>query len=567
MRKIAIFMIMLLLVSHAENFVAINSVDGRDVLSGIYYANVKGLPVKFMPDTGDSAIFAAKVGSGHDIMLIQSEVPVSSFVESDLEAKNNTVEVYLSMDGGETNLDLAERSGATKFIIVDSAFSDSAISVLPYAAKTKAFVLHANKDNAQEIAEAVSGAESLMVYGYIDQAVEDAIAQYNPEHIGKGEDKFEDNVEMVERTLQEFPSETLVIVDGTALEESMALGEYPTLLAGRLVPQVTYDYLKSLVANDEITTVLLLGNELVVPIYDTREKMEQEFLAEGSSKTFSVVVKFAQVLPSEGTGVLVLDTFPMPAYKPALDIVEVFYNSEAKQVMVSLDNVGEGHAYYILETRVLVDGVDFEVFGGEETQLIERGAQVPISYDFDISEVPSGEVTAVVVVRFGSSKTSLEEFISEEGPLASVAYQDKSDVMVQSARYDDSEDILSVTIKNNADESAYVFSKVRVVLDGTPSNVTADTRMIEGSSLAVVEFPLELTDEDLEANKEVSVFLDYGAREGFLMKKAEFLVDLQREGGDMLLLIGIVAFLAVGVIAAAAVGLYLLKGKKKKAGR
>ena len=63
--QIAFIMLMLLLVAHAVDMVAINSMDGRDVLSGIFYANVKGLPVVFMPSQGGNAdVFSAKVGHG-----------------------------------------------------------------------------------------------------------------------------------------------------------------------------------------------------------------------------------------------------------------------------------------------------------------------------------------------------------------------------------------------------------------------------------------------------------------------------------------------------------------------
>jgi hypothetical protein len=195
--QIAFILLALLVAAHAEDMVSINSMDGRDVLSGIFYANVKGLPVNFMPSQGGNAdIFSAKAGSGHDILLIQSSSnPVSGFVESDLKAKNNSVEVYASGDGGATNLALAKRSGATRFIVVDSAYSDSALSVLPYAKLTKSYVLLANKDNAAQVRDLVAG-KPVTIFGLVDKAVSDALSPYNPQIIGKGEDKYEDNVEI-----------------------------------------------------------------------------------------------------------------------------------------------------------------------------------------------------------------------------------------------------------------------------------------------------------------------------------------------------------------------------------
>ncbi len=568
MRKFAIFMLMLLLTAYAEDFVAINSMDGRDVLSGVFYANVVDVQVKFMPVPGGNAdVFAAKVGQGNDILLIQGAVPVSTFVETQLKSKNNTVEVYDSADGGDTNLDLATRSGATKFIIVDSAFSDSALSVLPYAAMTDAYVILANKDNIDEVDEIVKGAQKIMIYGFVDSEVSSALSAYNPEIVGKGEDKFEDNLVMVTKTMKEFSLDTLFVLDGTTLEESVAAGEKPILLTGRLVPTATYDFMKSNVRTGDITSVMLVGNKLVVPIYDMREKMEKEFEAEGLNKTFGIIVKFAQVIPSAGTGVLVLDEFPLPAYQPKLQVKEIVYNDQSNKLMVSIDNIGEGPAYFSHEVRVKVDGSDYQIFGSNETKLIQRGEQLGTEYALDLSSVSEGNVTALVLVKYGASKKSLENFISSEGPLATISYTDDSDVAVQKASYDKEKGSLLVTIKNNGASKAYVFSRVQASLGGSLVNVSSSaTRAIDAGSLIVEEFPLDFSEADIKANQNVTVFLDYGARDGFLMKQAAYIVDIEQEGEFpwLLLLIAVLVlgalFLAIAVVAF----VFMKKGKKKK---
>ena len=116
--------ILLVSLANAEDFVAVNSFDGRDVLSGIFYANVKGYPVRFLPSPAhDLSIFLAKVGSNHSVLLVQSAAnPVSILAESELRYSNQ-VELYASQGGAETNLDLIlnviER-GTPDLIIVDS---------------------------------------------------------------------------------------------------------------------------------------------------------------------------------------------------------------------------------------------------------------------------------------------------------------------------------------------------------------------------------------------------------------------------------------------------------------
>jgi hypothetical protein len=550
-------MLALVFTAYAEDFVAINSMDGRDVLSGVFYANAMGLPVKFMPVPGGNAdIFAAKIGSGHDILLIQGSTPVSSFVESNLKSGNNTVTVYTATDAGAINLDLAEKSGVKKFIIVDSAYSDSAISVLPYAALTKSYVILANKDNAADVKEIVSDADSIIIFGLVDQAVKDQLASLNPEILGKGEDKYEDNLIMVKKAMDEFSLKMPMVVDGTFIEEGMAEGKQPILLTGRLVPQVTYDFMKQNVREGKITGVMLIGNELVTSAYDMRARIVKEFEAEGLNKTFGITVKFAQVVPSEGSSVLVLDTFRMPAYQPNLNITEIVYNKDSGNVMVTVDNLGDGSAYYTQEVRIKVNGQDYKVFPAEDTQLVERGEQMGTEYALDLSGVPEGSVTTTVIVKYGSSKKSLEEYTTKEGPVTTISYTDKSDLTVKSARYDADKKSMLVTYQNTGEGPVYVFSKLSLTLDETPTNVTGSgTKMIDQGAMLVEEFPLELSQVDTDANKEVTVYATYGGRQGFLLKTVAFVAPLEVTGFPLMLVLGVIVLLLI----LAAVVYYLMK--------
>ncbi len=524
MQKIAFLMLMLIASSFAADFVAVNSYDGRDVLSAIFYANVLDVPVKFFPPGGDPELFGAKVGSGHDILLIQGANPVSGFVETELTSRNNTVEVYKSQDAGATNLDLAKRSGAKSFIIVDSAFADSAISVIPYADLTNSFVLLSNSENADEVSSVVQGAEKVTLYGFIDESVRGALSGMKPDVIGKGEDKFEDNLLIVDKTLREFNTTRVLFVDGSVIEDSMVSSQSPIILIGKLIPDQTYDFVKRKVRSGEIQSSLLVKQEQVAPVYDMKKQIESELLDE--NKTLSVVVKFAQVIPSESSGVMVLDMFPMPVYRPLLELNDIIY--EKGNILASIDNIGEGPAFYTYEIKVLVDGFDQETFSSNEISLIERGEQDVLSLSFDIDSVPSGNITYTALVKYGSSVKSLEEFVSNKGPLATVDFDDKSSVAVQSAKYEDG--AMLVTIKNNATVTAYVFPRLKISLDGEPVTVAAtDTRQIEPGSLIVEQFPLELSSADITDNKNVTVEIEYGARPGFLIKKSAFVVSLEKE--------------------------------------
>jgi hypothetical protein len=555
--NIALFMLLIISLSFAEDFVAVNSMDGRDVLSGIFYANVKGIPVQFMPVPGGNAdIFASKVGDSHSVLLIESSTPASAFVKSALENKNNTVEQYPSTDAAATNLDLARRSGASGFIIVDSAFSDSALSVMSYAAFKKYYVIFADKGNIAQVKDIVSG-KKVIIFGYVDKDVKDQLASLSPEVIGKGEDKFEDNVLIVRKQLAESGKKRAIIADGSFVEESMGQPDLPLILSGRLVPDVTYGFIKDEVRDGNLTSVMLIGNDLTTSVYDARQKMIKEFEAEGLNKTFGITVKFAQVVPSANSGILNLDTFSMPAYMPSLEIKEVQYNRESGNATVSIDNVGEGAAYYNVELRIMADGKDISVLGGDEIRPIERGEVAGIEYPLDLSSVQEGNVTYSILVKYGSSKKSLEEFAQSQGSLTVISYKDDASVIVQSGRYDPQKGSLLVSIKNNGTVKAYVYPKVSLVVNGEESNVSASgTKSIEPGSLLVEDFPLDLSASDISANKNVTVFVDYGGREGFLAKKASFVVPLETPGDSPLLLVAV-------LIAVVAIAYFLFARPRK----
>ncbi|MCX8197246.1 MAG: hypothetical protein N3G80_02940 [Candidatus Micrarchaeota archaeon] len=554
----------LLSFSFSASIVAINSHDGRDVLSGIFYAAVKGMPVRFMSQSSSPEIFVVKIGSNQAVFLIQSaDAPISGLVESELRAQNNQVELFQSTDGGKTNLELAKLSGADSFIIVDASYSDSAISVLPYAYAKKAYVILANSDNLEEVKKIVSG-KKIILYGYLENKVLQELSPLASKRIGKGEDKYEDNVALVREMLSEYPAERLIMSDGASIEDGM-VGPVPILLSGRLVPQVTYDFLKEQVKAGKVAGVLLIGQDLINPVYDMRERMRNEFAQEGISKSMSVLVKFAQALPATQSGTLALDVFILPAYKPNLSITDVFYDSRAKKVMVGLENSGSGPLYFNAEVKIRVNGADFKIFGQPETTLIERGQSFGLEYPLDLSSVLEGNITATVLVKFGSSKRSLEEFRTFTGNLLSVEYVDKSNLSVRNAKYFPEKQTLSVSVKNNAQEPAFFFVQLTLVDESNmPMKITAASiRQIEPYSMVVEEFPLQLSQKELELNKEIAVSVDYGARRGFLTKKATYSVQLEiekRQAEFGVVEFALLAALAIVVVAA----VYFLFFKKEK---
>ena len=564
MRKLAIVLLLVLVVAHAENYVVVNSYDGRDVLSGIFYADVLGYPVKFMPsEGGDAATLASKIGYNHDILLIQSEeLPITIFLKEELERRNNTVNMYTSSDGMETNLDLAVRSGTNKFIIVESAFSDGALSAIPYAKITGSYVVMAGPDNIDRVVDVVRTADEITVYGYVDSSVTDALEPFNPKVIGKGEDRYEDNVAIADKIMKDFNKRDVIMVEGTFIEEGMITGSIPIVFSGRIVPQVTYDFIKEKTKNDEISTIYLIGGtQITNAVKNMRSQIKNELGLTNSS--FGIWMRFAQIVPGE-SGMMILDVFELPAYIPELEITEVVYNTANGNIMITVDNIGVGPAYYTNEVHILVDETEYKVFGNDEPVLIEYGDTAGIEYAFDPSEIEEGNITAVVIVKYGSSKYILEEYDDYVGSLIDISYADQSEVSAREARYDTSKEIIYLSLKNDKGDIAYVSPDITLVLDGEQTTLQGpNNEPINGNSLIVVEFPVKLSSEDLAANDEVTVHLKYGGRPGFLTKESTETLPLEKEGFDFLMILLILLVVLLVILAA-----YLIwKNMRKKGGK
>lgn len=549
MKFLWLSLLFLLIVStaFAEDYVVVNSLDGRDVVSAANYAAIKGLPIKLVASGVNEKTLAAIVGSDHEILLIQSQFPANSFIESTLTTTSKKIDKYVATSAETTNLDLAIKSGAKKFIIVDSSYSDYALSALPYAVRSKSYIIFANKDLAQKIKPIVSSSE-VIVFGAVDKEVYDILPSAQIQ-IGKGEDKFEDNVLIVQKFMDSYNSSSAIFTDGSFIEESMILGQMPLLLSGKLVPSSTYAFVKSKVSSGQLKQLMLLSNEFISPSYDLRNRLSND-LGLNASKTLSIILKFGQVVTSEsGSAPGGLSIIPVPAYKPKLEIGTPVYNSQTKTIDVGIKNIGDGPAFYVLETRVKANGNEIKVFTDSSAIRLERSESKPIQYSFVPPSDFDGDLFAATILKFGSSKNSLEEVLVNEGKLISVSYLEEANITILGAKYDSTKKSFLVTIKNNKPTKVYEFSRISLLLGGSLTNISATSdRVIEPNSVIIEEFPIELSQTDLSANKDLGIYVSYGSREGLLVKNLFMSIPLVGAGFDFNLII--LAILVLIIIAA-----------------
>ena len=548
--------LLLAYVACAEDVVVSNSAHGIDVISSISYANAKDVDFQFLVTQQGAAENVLKVGSGKEVLLIQSDVnPVSATLVNDLETRGNTVETITSSDPLATNLELAERSGATKFIIVDTTYGYNAVSVMPYAAITKAFIIMADADNAQDVAVFVkgAGAQSVIQYGYLDDAVKTALGNSITEVIDTGS-KYQDNLKIVGKYLEETGTKQAILADGSFIEASMAKGDDPVILISALIPNEVRDY----ILNSGINTLVLIGGDLAAAVDSMRQSLKN------SGKEVSVFVKFGQATPGLDTGVKQLDTFPMPSYPLDLTIKSVSYNEAGSVLEVTYTNNVNAVAYVMANIDIKVGGQTVRTIGDTEPLLVTKSGEKGAQYALDLAGL-EGDIYAEVRAKYGTTPTSFEKVAAGSYLVTKISIADNSALNVTRLFYDKSAKQLLLTVKNTGAVDVYYLPKFDLQTKDGAKEFTPEVvqSLSAGKSKDVIFSGVELSDSEVKQNAQVAVHVDYGSREAFLTKLVDKALALEvskvEGGGDYTTLI-----VALVIVVCALLAVMALKKKKGK---
>jgi len=501
--------------------VVVNSLNGLDVLSGAFYANVVDASYLFVPLRGSTPdIIASRVGEGKDVLLIQ---PVDSSVYGSLrlilESHNNNMTVYSPGSPLDSNLYLAKLSGAHKFIIVDPSYADSALSVASYAKYAGYYVLFADRNNVGNVTNYLSSINGtdlkVVIFGYVDPAVKSSLSSFNTERWGSGLSKYRDNLFVVNKTLREFSLEQVVLTTGESIELGSIRGKYPLLFVGSgVIPNVVRDFITRSVLDDVLSVGVLIDYNMIPPVQKFRDDLNKRLERDGHSK-FGVIIKYGQILPGK-TGVYGLDRFPVPTYHPSVTVSNLTYNVLNKDLMVTVKNKGEGPAYYLLDVRVLLNGVPYKSFYVNSTRLIDAKQISGILFSADFENLNEGNLSAVTTLKYGAREDELDSLETRQFPLLFIRYIDTSLVNITGIKYSDG--ILYITLKNNGNVTAYAHIAVNISRNNKYSTVeSSDVIVIKPGSSVVNKFPVKISGSDL--SKPLHVLVDYGGKPGFMDKR------------------------------------------------
>jgi len=515
--RVSTVALFLLLVSVASSYIVVNSEDGRDVASVIFYAHLQGEEFRYLPPNTDLVMNARLIGHRGEITLFEStQRPTFIGFDDALKQYGNSVEIVEFQNYSDLNLELAGMAGTSKFIITDPNYGDNIVVLISYAKATGSYVLFATKDNADEVSSFLSSSppSSLLVYGYMDGEVTDALdARGVSYETIDNEDRYLDNIALAKKFFAVSPeTHTVLFSDGRALENSIDAGVQPVLLISSVIPDPMHNFILQEVRDGQIGAAVLVGSTHLNPVYN----MMKTINAELGSDELTVMVKFGQsTSPDDGVGQLTM--FPLPAAYAEVMLDSAKYNTASGMLELVFSNAGTARAFVQSNTRVLFDGEQFAVVGDEDPFTIRRGESKGMKYPLDLGG-RTGDLAINSTVYYGITRNFDYGFIKYMG-VGIISYSDNSVLSLLDAEYLVPDDTLSVKAKNNGTENVYYrLSAEYTNPEGTTVFEDGEIHMLEPGHVEVIQLTGLLLDSSLAQETEMTVTAEYGGREAFLEK-------------------------------------------------
>lgn len=523
------------------NRILSNSEDWRDVYSVIMYGNLIEKPANFLVSDRHATLILNSIPRENHIWAVSSKkLPHVVGYKNLLESKGYTAEEFVY---DNANLELAKKlEDVTNFVIIDDSYGYNAISVAPYAAITKSYVLLADSGNIRDVDRFLSGkkVDKILVYGNVDREVKNTLAKYNPEIINKEGDRFLNNIEIVKKYQEIKRQKQAVLTNGEFIEQEVMSGTEPVVFIGtNNVPDVIREYIK----DSDIEIGVLIGNELVGTATFIRRQLG-----------ISVFVKFAQgARAPKGaiSQVEALDMFYLPVYTLNLEVESIKYNKATNKLEVTLKNT-EAQAVYAIATYSLTaaDGTK-QTVGDIGTNFID-GNEIK-TFTYDVETMPEGDINVDIFIIYGESKGSLEKEIRKSMQVQTVRVLDECEVKINEVIFNKINKQFYINVENSGKVECYVdLELIDLIIAGEKNTFGLDNvAHLEGDSKKSLRIKVEsLEEEDFADNEKVKVRAYYGERENALVRVIEGIFELIFKGRDYLFysLLVVIAVLIASII-------------------
>ncbi len=481
-----------------------NSEDWKDVYSVLHYATLNGLGSSFLVSPRHGTLLLYEIDKNTDIRVISSRrSPYVLNYDDQIRSAGYRDADEIVVDSANLEL-INEIENLDDFIIVGSDYGYNAIAVVPYAVKTRSWVFFADRSNIDDIEVILSNrnVDNVMIYGFVDREVKDALETYEPEIINSG-DKFKDNVEIVKKFRGLGAFDQVTLSNGEFIEKGLMTGTEPILFTGKQnVPDQVRDYLST----SDIKVAVLVGGDLVGAATNIRR-----------STGVSVIVKFARGARAPTGSIAAvegLDLFYLPIPILELELYSAKYNRATSQLEITYHS-NSNVPVFLKGTITPKDG---ERIGDLDPIFVAPDDYKTITYpDVNFEE---GNYEIEVFTLFGEGPSSLDRILEGTFKVDISDVIDRCEIEIEGLKYKKSKDEFEITIKNKGEVDCYADGELlNVLIDGTETTLGAEsTKNIAKGKKGHLIIEQEMTEEDLDDNEFVDVIVYYGEREDSLVK-------------------------------------------------
>ncbi len=286
-------------------------------------------------------------------------------------------------------------------------------------------------------------------------------------------------------------------------------------------------------------------NEYINTAYDLKKTINEEL----GKEAFTVFVKIGEAYAGVTQQVGPYAIFVLPGPYADIQIKSADYNQKTGTVSLVFKNNGNAPGYFTYSALIVGEGNVFDTIGSNETLYIEPNAQLGVEHKVNVPKDYEGQVSANITVMYGTSKTVLDNGFNTLLNLATISFEDKSNLTVEKAVFDKGTSTLTLKIRNNGETKAYF--KVTVLYFSNEEQVSVEDEVKEIESKKSKVLTYSIPEKEVE---NMSVNIRYGAREEFMKKEVNANVEVKEESN--------LIYLAIGVIALGLI-LYWIGSRKK----
>lgn len=489
--------------------VVINSGDWIDVYTGICHANLHGMDSYFVTGQTQGHTLARVMDPPTKaVTLIESDIiPIMPGYQDYLESEGFTISKVIKSAGGrKLALELGRESGTTRFIVIDDAYGYNAISVAPYSIVSTSWVIFADRENINEVNNFLRGrtVSGVTIVGQVDRSVSENLARYNPEIINEKNDRFRNNIAVVDRYLAVKPSNEVIITNGEFIEEEIMSGRTPVIFINRnSASDTTLDYVKE----SSFVGGTIIGNDLANAVKILKDQTGLVFF-----------IKLGQGRGGTGGGfsggVEALDMFNLPKYEFDVTILSGNYNTMTNSVNIEYGNLGSMGAFGKGTVDLYADDKLLTTIGDTEPFFLSPETTTGRAYQtaLDAAVMSGKTLRAHVFLEYGESSGSLTEAIETDILLGTTNFSDSSRLHIIRAVYNTQLEQFSVVLTNPGNTRCFASAEVELSIEGRPEFVSLGIPA-EVTDETTLKGRFRLTPADLAENPTVRVHVHYGEHE------------------------------------------------------